>query len=192
MKHKHHIIPKHMGGSDEPSNLIELSIEEHAIAHMKLFEKYGKIEDKIAWKALSGNNDEFEFERRIMVSQKVKEAHKNGAYDKRNQSIKGQNNPAKRLDVRKKISKNNGMNKIENRNKVRDSKIGIPRSEETKNKLSISKSIYNYEITFPDGKIEITNNLWQFSKKHNLNTAAMWKTAKKLQSNHKGFKVVQR
>jgi hypothetical protein len=65
-----------MGGSDEPSNLIELSIEEHAIAHMKLFEKYGKIEDKIAWKALSGNNDEFEFERRIMVSQKVKEAHK--------------------------------------------------------------------------------------------------------------------
>jgi len=29
MKHKHHIIPKHMGGSDDPENLIELTIEEH-------------------------------------------------------------------------------------------------------------------------------------------------------------------
>lgn len=52
--HKHHIIPKHMGGKDDPENLVELTIEEHAEAHKKLFEKYGKIEDKIAWLALSG------------------------------------------------------------------------------------------------------------------------------------------
>ena len=26
MKHKHHIIPKHAGGTDDPDNLIELSI----------------------------------------------------------------------------------------------------------------------------------------------------------------------
>lgn len=52
MKHKHHIIPKHMGGSDEPSNLIELTIEEHAEVHRVLFEKYGKIQDKMAWLGL--------------------------------------------------------------------------------------------------------------------------------------------
>ena len=52
--HKHHIIPKHMGGSDDPSNLVELTVEEHAEAHRKLFEQYGKEEDKIAWLALSG------------------------------------------------------------------------------------------------------------------------------------------
>ena len=28
MKHKHHIIPKHMGGDNSKENLIELSIEE--------------------------------------------------------------------------------------------------------------------------------------------------------------------
>jgi hypothetical protein len=54
MKHKHHITPKHMGGSDDPSNLIELSVEEHAEAHRLLYERNGLIEDLIAWKCLSG------------------------------------------------------------------------------------------------------------------------------------------
>jgi len=35
MKHIHHIIPKHMGGTDEESNLVELTVEEHAEAHKK-------------------------------------------------------------------------------------------------------------------------------------------------------------
>lgn len=52
--HKHHIVPRHMGGSDDPSNLVDLTVEEHAEAHRKLFEQHGKEEDKIAWMALSG------------------------------------------------------------------------------------------------------------------------------------------
>jgi len=52
--HNHHIIPRHMGGSDEPSNLIKLTIEEHAEAHRKLWEEHGKEEDNIAWRMLSG------------------------------------------------------------------------------------------------------------------------------------------
>jgi hypothetical protein len=54
MKHVHHIIPKHMGGSDDPSNLVELTVEEHAEAHRLLYEQYGNWQDKIAWQALSG------------------------------------------------------------------------------------------------------------------------------------------
>jgi len=54
MKHKHHIIPKHMGGTNDPKNLIELTIEEHAEEHRILYEKYGKNEDYWAWKGLSG------------------------------------------------------------------------------------------------------------------------------------------
>ena len=54
MKHKHHIIPKHMGGNDEPENLVELSIEEHAEAHKKLYEEHGLWQDLIAWKGLAG------------------------------------------------------------------------------------------------------------------------------------------
>lgn len=52
--HKHHIIPKHMGGTDDPSNLVLLTVEEHAEAHKKLYEQHGKWQDFIAWKALSG------------------------------------------------------------------------------------------------------------------------------------------
>lgn len=53
MKHKHHIIPKHMGGTDEPDNLIELSIEEHAEAHRKLWEQYKCWQDYLAWQGLA-------------------------------------------------------------------------------------------------------------------------------------------
>src|SRR3972149_2712307 len=54
MKHKHHIIPKHAGGADEPSNIVELSVEEHANAHRLLYEQFGKWQDKLAWQFLSG------------------------------------------------------------------------------------------------------------------------------------------
>lgn len=52
-KHLHHIVPRHMGGSDDPFNLVELTIEEHAEAHRLLYEQYGKREDYLAWKGLS-------------------------------------------------------------------------------------------------------------------------------------------
>ena len=58
MKHKHHIIPKHMGGTDDPSNLIELTREEHAQAHMKLYEEFGKREDLGAYYLITGQTDE--------------------------------------------------------------------------------------------------------------------------------------
>jgi hypothetical protein len=51
--HKHHIIPRHVGGSDDPSNLILLSIEDHAEAHRKLYEEHGRWQDRVAWQFLS-------------------------------------------------------------------------------------------------------------------------------------------
>lgn len=55
MKHRHHIIPKHMGGTDDTSNIMELTIEEHAQSHKTLYEEFGKKEDYIAWKGLEGS-----------------------------------------------------------------------------------------------------------------------------------------
>lgn len=47
-----------MGGSDDPTNLVELTIEQHAEAHRLLWEQYGKQEDFLAWKSLSKQIDE--------------------------------------------------------------------------------------------------------------------------------------
>jgi hypothetical protein len=55
MKHLHHIVPKHAGGTDAPENLIELSVAEHAEAHRKLWEEHGRWQDKLAWDALRGH-----------------------------------------------------------------------------------------------------------------------------------------
>lgn len=52
--HKHHIIPRHAGGTDDPFNLVKLTIEEHADAHKKLFEEHGRWQDKAAYEGLTG------------------------------------------------------------------------------------------------------------------------------------------
>lgn len=54
MKHKHHKIPRHAGGTDDPSNIEELTIQEHAEAHRQLFLKHGRWQDRAAWHFLLG------------------------------------------------------------------------------------------------------------------------------------------
>ena len=61
-----------MGGTDDPSNLIELTVEEHALAHKKLYEEHGKRQDLIAYQMLSGQigKDEVLFEARSIGGRK--------------------------------------------------------------------------------------------------------------------------
>ena len=56
-----------MGGTDDPENLVELTIEEHAEAHRKLFEEHGHWQDYIAWQGLAGLISKEELIRRIQV-----------------------------------------------------------------------------------------------------------------------------
>lgn len=65
--HLHHIVPRHVGGSDDPSNLVRLSIAEHAEAHRCLFEEFGRQEDRLAWLALSGMLGQEEIVRQAML-----------------------------------------------------------------------------------------------------------------------------
>ena len=65
--HKHHIIPRHAGGSDDPSNIVELTIEEHALAHKKLFFIYSRWQDEVAYLTLSGQISKAEAIKRAIV-----------------------------------------------------------------------------------------------------------------------------
>ena len=52
--HRHHVIPKHAGGGDHPSNIVVLSIGAHARAHLKLWRSFRRWQDLVAYRALSG------------------------------------------------------------------------------------------------------------------------------------------
>jgi hypothetical protein len=54
LKHRHHIIPRHMGGTDDDRNIIEVTVEEHAELHRRLYMAFELLEDKLAWKMLEG------------------------------------------------------------------------------------------------------------------------------------------
>jgi len=43
--HKHHIVPKHMGGTDEQTNLTYLTVREHVLAHFLLWKIYKNPND---------------------------------------------------------------------------------------------------------------------------------------------------
>ena len=52
--HKHHIIPRYMGGTDAAKNLVEITVTQHAMYHFCNYQLLGNEEDKIAWRMLSG------------------------------------------------------------------------------------------------------------------------------------------
>jgi hypothetical protein len=51
--HKHHLKPRHLGGTNDPSNLLEVTVYDHATIHLAHWIAYGRWQDKIAWKSLS-------------------------------------------------------------------------------------------------------------------------------------------
>ena len=63
-----------MGGTDDPSNLIELTPVEHAEAHRLLYEQHGRWQDYVAWQGLSKLNDNFD-----AAKESIRNGSKNGA-----------------------------------------------------------------------------------------------------------------
>ena len=66
--HKHHIIPRYMGGTDGEENLVEVTIAQHAMFHYCNYQLWNNMEDYVAWRGLSGQISEAEF---IVEKQKI-------------------------------------------------------------------------------------------------------------------------
>jgi hypothetical protein len=116
--HWHHIIPKHAGGTDDKSNLVRLTVSEHAEAHRVLYEKHGRWQDKIAWKFLSGQTTS---------AQANLEANK----------LRGKGIP-KTEEHKIKISQSKMGKKLsdQHRDAIKKGHFGLKHTEETKRKIS--------------------------------------------------------
>ena len=127
MKHKHHIIPKHMGGTDDPDNLVELTEEEHIQAHKDLYEKYGRRGDLWAVHRLTeGKGVVLSGDKNPMADPEVRAKHKL-AMEKR----KGENNHF----YGKKHSEESKQKMSKIRKKQGNFRKGRPHTEETKNNI---------------------------------------------------------
>lgn len=122
MKHWHHIVPKHAGGTDDPSNLVQLTVDEHAEAHKKLWEQYGRWQDKIAWKTLSGQITIQEAQLEMMkynnpmyndeVKKKMSgENHWSKREHNKEKKLFGEINPMKRPEIAIKLTGDNHWSK---------------------------------------------------------------------------------
>lgn len=140
LTHMHHIVPSHMGGSDNKSNLIELSVEEHAEAHRKLYEQHGYWQDYIAWKGLSGRMSKEE-----IIRLKLSYTHKGKKLTnehieilrEKGKKLTGSNNPMygkKQSEKQRKIISEANKGKIvseETREKIRQANLGKKHKPET-------------------------------------------------------------
>ncbi len=99
--HKHHIIPKHMGGTDDPSNIVELTIEEHAEAHKLLWENHRCWQDEIAWKALSGRIGKEDIIREIQRKTHLGKKKKPEAIEKMVKKLAGKKQKPETIEKRR-------------------------------------------------------------------------------------------
>lgn len=155
--HIHHIIPRHMGGTDAPENLIKVSVDEHAELHRQLWEELGHWQDRIAWQCLSGQINLTEAKNAAIInggqySKGKKNIHKNGVVKKIELSEiddyldqgwqLGRNLNYKHTeDTKRKISEKN-LNKTyspETLEKMRKVKLGKKLSHETRKEMSESR-----------------------------------------------------
>ena len=160
MKHKHHIIPKHIGGSDDPSNIVLLTVEEHAEAHRILFEQYGRKEDELAWKGLAGiiGKEELLHDLFVMAGKKSRPPLNHKANLGRKWSEEYKQN----------------MSKIFKGIKIT-----------WKDKISEGNS-KTWKITKPDGTILLIKNLENYCKENNLASSKMSLVASGIRKHHKG------
>jgi hypothetical protein len=82
----------------------------------------------------------------------------------------------------------------ETRRRISEGQLGNRRGESTKQKISLSKAKYLYELIDPDGEVYITDNLFSFSEQYGLTNAALHLVVNGKQRQHKGWtgRIVER
>ena len=170
MKHKHHIVPKHVGGTDDPSNIAYLTIKQHAEAHKKLYNKYGRWQDKLAYEGLSGQ---------IGKEEIIQEIYKNR---------KNRTGAILSEETKQKMRNKMKGRKLTPEHKAKISPLG--RKQPESQKIKIAKALSkDHIITDPKGKTFTITNLNEFARQNKLDQGNLTKVAQGKLKQHKGYKV---
>lgn len=173
--HKHHIIPKHIGGSNDPSNLVLLTIEEHAETHRILYEEHGRWQDYIAWKSLSKQMSSSEATKLAQILGNLGKITSEKTKEKLRKINLGKKHT---IETKTKQS-------LANKGRTPHNK-GKHNTEEQKQKIS-QKLSKCWEVVYPDGKIIQVKNMDKFCKENGLFKSNMYKVSYGKQKHHKGF-----
>jgi hypothetical protein len=165
IKHKHHIIPKHIGGTDDPSNLIELTIEEHANAHRLLYEKYGRIEDKFAWLGLSGQIGKDDILRELSKLQKGKK--KPNGHGAKVSAFRKTFRYSEESKLKISLSKKGKKLSHEHKQKIANSLVGKVNTEYQKQRVAETRQ-KTYILKNPNGEVFEVTNLSKYCREHEL------------------------
>ena len=160
----HHIKPKWMGGSDSKDNLVLLTAREHYLAHYLLFKHYKDKPSSAAFHIMNvscnmNHRDSKKYEE-VRVWQ--------------SENLKGDKNPSKRTEVRKKISEKvrgvkNGMyGKVGNLNPAYGMK-------HTKEFIDYKRKLHGHKIEY---KGVIYDSIRQASKETGLSRFLIKKNSK--------------
>ena len=173
IKHKHHIIPRYAGGSDDPSNIIELTIEQHAEAHRTLYEQHGRQEDRWAWLGLSGQIGKDEILRQIAMAQKgVKKPEGFG------EKISAFRKTFKYSEESKKKMSDAKKGKIltdEHKDRISNGLMGKKNTDYQKQRVAETRQ-KKYMLTNPDGESFEVLNLTKFCRENGLDQGNMFKS----------------
>jgi len=136
MKHNHHIIPRHLGGTDDKSNIVEdISVTRHAMFHYANWLLHKSDGDYIAYRALAGTIGKEELVRELMLFG----SKKGGKSAKESGQLK-EAALKQPKDVRVKIG-----NKLSQWNKINKNKNKRNSREETFELRNIKKIFHIYE-----------------------------------------------
>lgn len=166
-----------MGGTDDPNNLKEVTVEEHAQEHKKLYKKYGHWQDKLAWQGLSGQIGKEKIIK-IMLSENGKQNVKYLHTDKIKEKAKQR---TKQVNTGRIFTK-------EHKEKLRLCRLGKKQTDYQKQRVA-ETFCKPHIIIDPKGNIFEIPNLRKWARENGLDQGNLTKVAQGKLKQHKGYKV---
>lgn len=187
LMHKHHIIPCYMGGTNDPTNLVEVTVTQHAMFHYCNYQLWGNEQDKIAYRGLSGSIGKEEVLMELMALA-VSMASTSENIEKKKQTFKEiKHQQGEKNSQYGKMWITDGTKEGSYRiNKGDPIPEGFRKGRVSRSEESIE---YTYVITTPEGDIIRTKYIDDFCKRNNLVDSIMYRIASGKRNSHKGFKV---